>query len=178
MAREHLEKREKWQDDSAERGQEAEVLFGDVLREHFEETAFRIEDKPKDLANIYGAITTRGRRSGHGVRPDHSIRNLETRKIVYVEIKRQRAAGNAHERACKFMMPGIVGSAREIAAQPEGVIPFWWVFTNGIASDERYRREIMHWFCGIEGHVLLWRNTRDGREVTGHFERHIRPLLV
>ncbi len=168
MAREHLEEREKWQDDSSERGQEAENLFGYTLRKHFEGTTFRIYDKPKDLTNIY---------CPGGVRPDHAIRSLETRKSIYVEIKRQRAAGNAHERACKFMMPGIVKSARKAAAQPEGVIPFWWVFTNGIASNERYRREITHWFQGIEGHVLLWRNAQDSREVTHHFDRHIRPLL-
>ena len=36
------------------------------------------------------------------------------------------------------------------------VLPFWWLFTNWGADDERYVREIMHWFRGVEAHVLLW----------------------
>ena len=46
------------------------------------------------------------------------------------------------------MMPGILLSAQAIARQPDTVIPFWWIFTNGIARDIYYRQEISHWFQG------------------------------
>ncbi len=75
------------------------------------------------------------------------------------------------------MMPGILSSAREIANQ-EGVIPFWWVFSNGIASDPRYRREILHWFKGMERNVLLWQNMDSGIELEEHFESCIKPMLL
>ena len=75
------------------------------------------------------------------------------------------------------MMPGIVKSASVIAGLDEGVLPFWWIFTNGIANDRYYRQEIMHWFQGIEPHVLLWKQVRDHHAITEHFDKHILPLL-
>ena len=36
----------------------------------------------------------------------------------------------------------------------------------------------MHWFQGIEGHVLLWSNLADSSMVTDHFEKYIRQLLL
>jgi len=144
------------------------------MQEYLRESDYVPKSKPTDLACIYGAGHDG---SGHGVRPDYSIMNQITGKTVFVELKRQRAKGNAHERACKFMMPGIVNSARRIARQGDSVIPFWWVFSNGIASSPRYIQEILHWFQGIEGHVLLWDDLENYVPVINHFENHIRPLL-
>ncbi len=94
---------------------------------------------------------------------------------MFVEIKRQNPRGNAHERACKYMMPGILNAMRQAGNQPDCAIPMWWVFTNGVATDPRYKREIKFWFQGIERHVLLWSDRRA--DVTEHFDRFIRPLL-
>lgn len=74
-------------------------------------------------------------------------------------------------------MPGILHSAREFANQPGEVIPIWWIFSNGIASNLRYRLQILHWFRGIEGHVLLWENIEDSAALVNHFDHHIRNLL-
>lgn len=174
-AREHLEGRDKWQDEAALRGLAAEDHFHSVLSRHVATLAdgIRLERSPNDLAGIYGVHAT-GR--PHGIRPDHALYGPAGR-AVYVEMKRQRAAGNAHERACKYFTPGILRSGRTIAKQPDGVIPFWWIFTNGVAEDERYVREITHWFQGVEGHVLLWQS-RSTSLLVSHFERHILPLLL
>ena len=129
-------------------------------------------ENPRELLGIYGAKYGR-----HGIAPDYVFRHRETDRAVFVELKRQRAKGNAHERACKFMMPGILNSIRQIGNQPRGVIPVWWIFADEIASDPRYKREILHWFQGIEAHVLLWENITDYRPVVDHFEEHIQPLL-
>ena len=174
MAREHLESRDNWQQEGNFRGNEAEKAFQAAIVSHLDRS-YRTTFEPKDLSGIYGHHET-GR--PHGVIPDYLIRNVETGRAVFVEIKRQRAAGNAHERACKYFTPGILASARQIANQPEDTIPFWWVFTNGIATDARYRREIMHWFRGVEAHLLLWEDINDPAVVTHHFDTHIRPLLV
>ena len=178
MAREHLAHRKEWQGKGVARGHAAEDVFSVIMSMHLNGTSFLAEHKPKDLAAIYGERTRARKARPHGIWPEYAIRNEANGKSIYVEIKRQRASGNAHERACKYMMPGIVFSAREIAQQPEAVIPFWWIFTNGIASDPHYRQEIMHWFQGIERHVLLWQNVRDQTAVIDHFENHIKPLLV
>ena len=170
MAREHLKNRGNWQDEANKRGSESETSFSGVMKQYFIGSDFSIEDGPRDLAGIYGRK--------RGIRPDHAIRNRKNRKAVYVEVKRQGAKGNAHERACKYMMPGILSSAREASHQPDHVIPIWWIFTDGIAIDECYQRQIMHWFRGIEGNVLLWQNIGDSSVVTGHFEEHICQFLL
>ena len=179
MAREHLAKRSNWQGKSAARGQGAEDVFHTILEMHLEQDKTRIETqyKPRDLKGIYGFRTKANKTRPHGIEPEYVIRNKESGCSIYVEIKRQKAAGNAHERACKYMMPGIIKSAQKIAKQPESVIPFWWIFAEGIAADKYYAQEIMHWFQGIERHVLLWKNVKDRQPIIEHFEKHIRPLL-
>ncbi len=178
-ARRHLEGRDKWQDEAAVRGLSAEEWFLEVLSDHLEVLSdhlgndFQVMRRPNDLRGIYGVHPSG---QPHGVQPDHAIYGPAGRTI-YVEMKRQRAAGNAHERACKYFTPGIIRSGREIANQPNGVIPFWWVFTNGVAEDQRYVREIMHWFQGIEPHVLLWQPP-DPTMLTDRFDTHILPLLA
>ncbi|MBC6440237.1 MAG: MunI family type II restriction endonuclease [Rhodospirillales bacterium] len=178
MAREHLEGRKPWQDLAGSRGAVAEDVFSVIMEAHLENTGFSTVHKPKDLAGIYGRRTGKdGRSRLHGIHPEYAIKNTTTGKSIYVEIKRQRAAGNAHERACKYMMPGILASARKIARQKADVVPFWWVFTNGLAKDRYYRQEIAHWFQRIEGHCLFWPKLRERQVVIEHFEKHIRPLL-
>ena len=149
-----------------------------VLESYAEEigSGIKAERSPKDLEGIYGF---RGEKTTkyHGIKPSYVLRNEKNERSIYVEIKRQNAVGNAHERACKYMMPGIIKSAREEANQPDDVIPFWWIFAEDIASDKYHVQAIMHWFKGIEGHVLLWKNIKDGQPVIEHFKKHIRPLL-
>lgn len=169
MGREHLENRDNWQAESAVRGSEAERAFDAIMRLYCIGTEFRYISKPRDLREIYGR--------SHGIVPEAVIRNSRTNRAVYVEVKRQRNAGNAHERACKYFAPGIIASARAIANQPDDIIPFWWIFTNGIATDPRYVQEITHWFRGVEDNLLLWRAIRDYEPVVDHFERCIKPML-
>ena len=177
MGRDALSARDNWQNYAADRGSEAERRFRDVLSACLQGSDLVGTDQPDDLAGIYGRNTWADGNRGHGVKPEFVIRNQRTGKAVFVEVKRQRAAGNAHERACKFMMPGILESARKIAKQPKKAIPFWWVFTNGIAQHPRYRQEILHWFRGIEGHVFLWEDLKDEKALLRHFKQHIKPLL-
>ena len=174
--RDRLAGRDNWQAEAGERGLTAERVFDAVMQEHLVSTPFEGALKPNDLAGIYGVLVDgRGRERPHGIRPDYVIRNPVNGRAVYVEVKRQRTAGNAHERACKYMMPGILDAIRTIGNQPESSIPVWWVFTNGIAIDARYEQEIMFWFRGIEENVLLWGDRRA--DVTEHFDQFIRPML-
>lgn len=175
MGREHLEGRDNWQHDSTRRGNEAERAFDAIMSRYVIDTGYEYRYKPNDLTAIYGSHS--GGSGPHGIKPEAVIRSKTTERAVYVEIKRQRAGGNAHERACRYFAPGIISSARKIAKQPDGVIPFWWVFTDGIASDPRYVQQITHWFLGVEDHLLLWRSTPDYEPVIDHFEQHIRPML-
>ena len=132
--------------------------------------------KPGDLSSIYGTHPDAiGRMRGYGIRPDYAIRNLQNERVVFVEVKRQDPKENAHERACRYMMPGILAAMQEIGGHPPDIIPMWWVFTNGLAEAPRYAREITYWFRGLEPNVLLWGDSRA--DVTEHFDRFIRPML-
>lgn len=174
MAREHLEQRDNWQGEASERGRKAEDVFDEIIRHHLRGSAIEADFQPMDLAGVYGT-----RRSGrpHGLRPECAIRNTRTGRTVFVEIKRQRAAGNAHERACKYLAPGILAAMREVGRQPANVVPMWWIFTNGIARDPDYRQEISFWFRGLEPNLLLWDDLDDHAMLINHFEASIRPML-
>lgn len=174
MGREHLQSRDVWQDQASQRGGKAEGVFDAILRSHLDPSEWILQKKPSDLGGIYGYHES-GR--PHGIKPDYLIRHSETGRSIFVEIKRQRAFGNAHERACKYFAPGILESAREIAGLSGSHLPFWWIFTNGIATDAKYVREITHWFSGIQDHLLLWQSFPEAAEVIAHFERSIRPML-
>ena len=176
MAREHLEARASWQGMSVARGHGAEDVFHALMRMHLQDDSLETEKKPRDLKGVYGKRHRTNQ--PHGIVPEYVIRNGQSGKAIYVEIKRQRPQGNAHERACKFFAPGIVQSVREIANQPSDVFPFWMIFTNGIANDPNYRQEISHWFLGLEPHLLLWKSVDDHDVLIDHFERFIRPLLL
>lgn len=175
MAREHLEDRDEWQREAGARGRGAEDIFHIIITLYLRDTEFEVTERPDSLQGIYGRHDGTGR--PHGIIPESVIRNTKNGKMIWVEIKRQRAAGNAHERACKYFMPGIVESARNIGRHPEGVIPFWLIFTNGIARSPCYRQEILHWFRGYEKNLLLWKSLNDHGAILEHFERHIKPLL-
>ena len=132
-----------------------------------------VDKKPSDLAKIYIASNE----AKYGIKPDFAIRTGN--RTIYVEVKRQGAKGNAHERACKYWTPGILDSMRHLGGwNNANVIPCWWVFTGGLTRDPKYQAGIRHWFKGYEGHVLLWEDTEDFDALTRHFDMHIKPLLV
>lgn len=179
MSSESLAKRDKWQDKASLQGRGGEKILDAVLNSLLDGTEFETTRSPSDLNSIYG-----NRKSGrpHGIRPDYKIKNKATGKSIYIEMKRQKPEGNAHERAGKYMMPGILHSIRNIANQPDNIIPVWWIFASqskefGIASDSDYVQEIKHWFKGIEAHVFLWDDITNPKSLIEHFEKHIKPLL-
>lgn len=119
--------RKKWQDYSAKNAGTAEKDFYQAFKIIFEDTEFEIISKPNDFSKIYVDVHLSMQElseiytpdipiTKHGVFPDYAIRNTETKKTIYIEVKRQdgwveggkRAdgRGNAHERSCKFFTPG------------------------------------------------------------------------
>ena len=176
MAREHLEGREDWQPEASDRGKSAEHVFQRIMTEHLRESLFEMTMQPKSLGGIYGQHENSHR--PHGIKPECEIRNTTNGRMIWVEIKRQRAAGNAHERACKYFAPGIIESACKIGRHPEGVFPFWLIFTEGIATHPRYRQEIKHWFRGREDNLTLWESIERTDMILEHFDSRICSLIA
>ena len=147
-----LSERAVWQDRANAAGSHLERVVRDVLTTYLVNAPqYSIEVKPRDLAKLY--------RGQWGAVPDLAVRNADRRSTVWVEIKQQAAAGNAHERACKYLAPGLVRRAERLANVER---PFFFVFAGGIVDtprkSDKYHAEIETWFDapGWEDHVLRW----------------------
>lgn len=190
--------RRKWQDYSSANASDAERNFFDAFNVVFENTEYKIIAKPKDFSELYVGVdlapevkkaiyTPTNPVTRHGVRPDYAIRNTNTEKTIYVEVKRQdgwvegktrqAGRGNAHERSCKFFTPGLQDALRAKGNLDDSVLPFWVVFQGDIARDPCRVREITLWYKGCEGHYFFWRDPRDPEALIGHFEKFIEPVL-
>ena len=169
-----LGRRENWQRDAGGAAQNSERGFGEVMAELFSRPThahYKLREKPDDLRRIYG-----GARGG-GVVPDFSITNEETGRKIFIEVKRQGPGGNAHERAGKYFAPGLAKEGRKKGKLPDGVFPFFLVFADSLASDDRYQREITKWFNEeLAKHFLLWKD-RSPELLERFFEENMRPVL-
>lgn len=167
-----LSERAIWQDRANADGARLEQVVHDVLVAYLREASpYSIDVKPRDLAKLY--------RSQWGAVPDLAVRNTDRDTTVWLEIKRQQAGGNAHERACKYFAPGLVRRAEKLANVER---PFYFIFSGGImdtpGKSDKYHAEIETWFDapGWEDHVLKWVN-RDPVALCEWFEQSIRAAL-
>lgn len=198
MGTDQLRGRGKWQDLSGSNAGIAESLFMRTFSAEFENTSFRVRPKPREFSNIYSSIVLSDEMKAqiyspdetwkHGVIPDFAIDNIETKKTLYVEVKRQdgwveekpRSAGrgNAHERSCKFFTPGLLKVLREQGKLGDNVLPFWAVFQGDIARDPKRVREISCWYSGHEDHFFMWSDGTSSLAVLHHFNTRLRHLLL
>lgn len=112
----------------------------------------------------------RGRRAG--VIPDLMIVNNNNSNIFFVEHKNQQAAGNAHERMCRYFP--LISFIQKYSGL--NYYPFGAVFTGGICQDPGYVREISNYFWEHPAHRLFW----DGNNkeiIIEYFEEIIIPLI-
>lgn len=190
--------RGKWQDYSGKNAGQAELSFFETFDILFKNTEYKIERSPKHFRDLYVKVhlpqvvldeiyTPNTPVTKHGVVPDYAISNTETKKTIFVEVKRQdgwvegkeRAAGrgNAHERSNKFFTPGLQRVLREAGNLDATTLPFWVVFIGDITRDPCRVREIKLWYEGIEGHYFMWRNSENSEKLIEHFLLHIKPLI-
>ncbi len=190
--------RNKWQLYSGQRAKNAERSFHETFTALFEGTEYLIKAKPKEFSKIYINISISEKDLAeiyvpdieikrHGVFPDYVIKNTETNKAIYVEVKRQdgwvegkpRSAGrgNAHERSCKYFTPGLQKILREAGNLSDDVLPFWIVFQGDITRDPCRVREITCWYDGLDAHFFFWRNVTNSDSLVEHFIEKIKPIL-
>lgn len=190
--------RRKWQDYSGKNAGKAEYDFYKTFNAFFSGTEFEIIAKPKDFKNIYVDVKLNKKElseiykpeipiTKHGISPDYAIKNTETNKTIYVEVKRQdgwvkgkpRSAGrgNAHERSCKFFTPGLQRLLREKGNLSDTVLPFWTVFQGDITRDPCRVREVTLWYDSYKAHYFFWRNPSVADPLIEHFIEKIMPLL-
>lgn len=123
----------------------------------------------------------------HGISPDLSIKNTETNKIIYIEVKRQDGwveggerkdgRGNAHERSNKYFTPGLLKVLREKGNIDNETLPFWVVFQGNITRDQLRVKEITLWYNGLDAHYFFWRNNENQEPLIEHFITKIKPII-
>ena len=199
MGSKELRKRDTWQDVSGSKATTAEKSFFEVFTEYFKGTNFKIRRNTKEFNNIYSKVkldkevlaqiyNPKIKNWRHGISPDYAIDNTETKKTIYVEVKRQdgwvegkpRSAGrgNAHERLCKFFTPGLFKLLKKHSNIKGEVFPFWVVFQGDITRDPCRVREVTFWFDKYSAHFFMWRNQANITPLIDHFNKHIKPLLL
>lgn len=199
MGSKALRGRAVWQNQSGAKATVAEKDLHGVFEVAFRNTSFRIRPKPKEFKNIYTKVVLDPRVSAaiynppegirrHGISPDYAIDNLDTKKTLYVEVKRQDGwveggkrsdgRGNAHERSCKYFTPGLLEIMRNQGRLGDDVLPFWTVFLGDITRDPCRVREITLWYKGCEEHFFFWRNPKDKKVLLKHFREKLQPLLT
>ena len=109
-------------------------------------------------------------------------------RLVHVEVKRQdgwvegklrkAGRGNAHERSCKFLTPGLLRILREQGKLGNDGLPFWVVFQGDIARDPKRVREITCWYAEYSAHFFLWSNSADSTALINHFNNKLKHLLL
>lgn len=190
--------RRKWQGYGGRHAVMAEHSFYEVFEQLFQDTELEIIPQPRKFEKLYVDVNLEDEElaqiyvpdvkiSRHGIRPDCLIRNKETGKEIYVEIKRQdgwvegktrhAGRGNAHERLCKYFTPGLLETLRRESGISAPEYPFWIVFEGDITRDICWVREIRFWFAGNDRNVSFWRDTTDATPIINHFFDKILPLL-
>ncbi len=190
--------RRKWQDYGGINATNAEHNFYDVFKNLFKDTEYEIVTQPTLFNKIYLNVSLPEEEekqiyhpdkpiTKHGIQPDALIRNNETGKTIFIELKRQdgwvegktRSAGrgNAHERLCKYFTPGLLKILRKASNIDNNFYPFWIVFQGDITRDPCRVREITLWFDNNKANYFFWRNILDAEPLIEHFEKYIVPLL-
>lgn len=199
MGSEQLRNRAVWQDYSGLNAFTAEQGFLKVFEEAFEGTSFEVRSKPKELNNIYRDVELsdqvlseiynppEGSIKRHGISPDFAIDNSESKKTLYVEVKRQDGwveggkrsdgRGNAHERSCKYFTPGLLKLMRERGITDSNALPFWTVFQGDITRDPCRVREITLWYERFPNHFFFWRDASNPKALFDHFANNLSHLL-
>lgn len=200
MGKKELSKRENWQTKSGKKAAKAERNLYDVFNEYFRETKYMLIEKPKNFKNIYSKVRlskeTRlqiynpklNRKKEWGLTPDFAIKNKETGKILFGEIKRQdgwvegkdssAGRGNVHERLGKLFSPGLLKAyRREGKIKTKKVLPFWVVFEGDITRDPKRNREIALWFDKYKHNYFMWRPNMTGDDLINHFENNLKKYL-
>lgn len=197
MGKKELKGRQNWQQEGGLKAEGAEKEFFNLLTKTFENTNYRIREKPREMNNIYNSISLPPEMLQkiynpdetwvHGIIPDYAIDNVKTNKTLYVEVKRQdgwvegkprnAGRGNAHERSNKLFTPGLQRVLRNFGHIEEPHLPFWVVFQGDIARDPKRVREIHFWYAEEKNHFFLWHDTADDKALIKHFEEKLKHLL-
>lgn len=126
----------------------SEANFIEAARICLDPERYIVEAQPSDLRRIFA---NEGERA-LGVKPEAKIQSIETGRILFVEVKKQGPAGNAHERAAKHHTMRFHERLHEVFGYDYH--PFVTVFCERLADLDRYTRQ--HAFLYRPDEYFLW----------------------
>lgn len=166
--RKTLSKRKNWQKYASVGGSGREDIVEVIMRQYLmDNEKYIVTAKPRDLSHIYGEW---------GIIPEIGIKYIPTNKTAYIECKRQGDNGNAHERMCRNLAPGIIPLVSKIAGFYN---PIFTICMDGLSHNPKKRIEIITWFDadGFRDRLLLWEDKKDYRVIIDWFNSNIRIYL-
>ncbi len=183
----YLSRRANWQHEGLKKASKSEQDVFDLLDTIVDSEKYIVDIKPKDAKGLYmeayraralDAVEARVLRQC-GIIPELSITNRATGKKIFLEVKHQQDAGNAHERAGKYFAPGIVRRLKKIGKLK--TFPVFFIFVGDIVDGPRsakYIAELSTWFDdpSVKDRFLLWYN-RDKDLLRDYFEKCIKPAI-
>ncbi|GHT22973.1 hypothetical protein FACS189419_06280 [Planctomycetales bacterium] len=208
MGTKELRNRDNWQTNSGAKAGKAENNFLVAFTREFLlpeniTAGFTVEAKPKEFRNIYENVELSkevlesiydpkkdnpDKTWQHGIIPDYALRNTNTGRSLYVEVKRQdgwvegkepkAGRGNAHERSCKFFTPGLRKILQQYGKLGDDILPFWVVFQGDITRDPKRVREITLWYEKYPEHFFMWYDNADETPLIKHFNKHFKAVLL
>lgn len=177
----YLSTRGNWQSKASNHGADMEDSTADYIRQFLHDKhsgEYSVWKHPKDLEQIYIMYDVKTdptlldnknlrlcngiyeecrngvwKKPRCGVIPDICIHHMQTNKRYFIECKHQNAAGNAHERACKFATPGMIQLIKE--AIDVQYHPVGYMFEGGIATCPKYIRELKATYSDTLDHLLI-----------------------
>ena len=118
--------------------------FVAALESFLDPAEWEVVDHPRTLSKI---IADR-----YGVVPEASIRNRQTGRVLFFEVKKQGDAGNADERAAKHHTVQFYKELHELFGYDYH--PFVTVMCESLATNPRYT--VKHPYFYEEDHYFLW----------------------
>lgn len=125
---------------------ESEANFVKALKEILDESEWRIEDKPRELAKMLGGK--------HGLLPEASITFKPTGRIMYFEVKKQGERGNADERAAKHHTVQFYKELQKVTGLDYHA--YATIFCESLATFPKYTVKQPYFF--EEDHYFRWKD--------------------
>ena len=127
----------------------SETNFVAALRSVVDLDRYEVTDHPTELLKMF-PLSEGGR--ALGIRPEASLRNKLTGNVMYFEVKKQGAAGNAEERAFKHHTVQFYKTLRAFTGMPYHA--YCTIFCESLATNPRYTVKFQYL---IEPeHYFLW----------------------
>jgi hypothetical protein len=119
-----LSKRKNWQHKASDTGKKAEKKGYGILKEHLGDDFIVATSETYTHVPIYNTLKKNRKTPTYcGLVPDGVVVHIPSGNGVFVEIKCGAAGfGNAHERACKYEMPGIKRRLIDVATNTNAIL--------------------------------------------------------